>query len=540
MSLLFAAQLQSFSQCAETSVNKILLVGDSWAFYMNVDGTINNAMRKWGHSGYKYITNSTIAFNGAETKDLLQPNRLAEIATQLTNNPSVEYVHLSIGGNDVMGDWKVSFTEEQTIELRDTVRNRIHRLMTYIKDVRPGIKILWSGYTYPNFSEVLTTTPLGTNHPFYGTWQKMEFPDIATINAQLNMFSALVDSMAATDPQVSFVNATGLLQYTYGQTSPLGIAPGGTYPAFSVPLPLGDPNYPSPKGSMRNYLLTIDCFHLSSKGYADLIEYHIQKYYHKMMMDNFYALAENNTQTGTVTSQGNVESNLLLGEDAGEVFAPVLTFNTTGMMDTTLAKASLFLRRESLTGTNPIGSNLQVKIKNGNFGATADIEAADYADAGDATGVPCLFGSNGGNDHWIRLDLPVSVLPFITNANPTQIQIAANGFTGGKVKFYNAADPEFAPVLNLKYGTPEEPSSINNLSALGNLTIYPNPAYNLLYIQSNDTEIEKVQIVDLMGAVVLQQTGNVGSMDIRMLSTGTYLLHMQTTNGNMVKRFVKD
>src|SRR5690554_113817 len=32
----------AFSQCSENEETKVLLIGDSWAFFMNVDGTINN------------------------------------------------------------------------------------------------------------------------------------------------------------------------------------------------------------------------------------------------------------------------------------------------------------------------------------------------------------------------------------------------------------------------------------------------------------------------------------------------------------------
>jgi hypothetical protein len=31
------------------------LVGDSWAFFMDVDKTFNNALKKYGHSNYKYL-----------------------------------------------------------------------------------------------------------------------------------------------------------------------------------------------------------------------------------------------------------------------------------------------------------------------------------------------------------------------------------------------------------------------------------------------------------------------------------------------------
>ena len=42
--------LSASSQCVEASEKKILLVGDSWAFFMNTDGTFNDVLEHWGFS----------------------------------------------------------------------------------------------------------------------------------------------------------------------------------------------------------------------------------------------------------------------------------------------------------------------------------------------------------------------------------------------------------------------------------------------------------------------------------------------------------
>jgi hypothetical protein len=110
----------------------------------------------------------------------------------------------------------------------------------------------------------------------------------------------------------------------------------------------------------------------------------VQKFYQKYLMDDLYLLSENNTQTGSVSSSGAVADSLLLGESSGNSFSSVLSFNTANMADTTLKKASIFLRRKSLAGTNPISNTLSVKVKSGNFGSTVNVEAADYS----ATGMP--------------------------------------------------------------------------------------------------------------------------------------------------------
>jgi lysophospholipase L1-like esterase len=527
-----------FSQCAETDQPKVLLAGDSWAFFMNADQTFNNVFRKWGFSNFKFVSNSTISENGAQTDDFLTATKLNEIKSQLNQNPSIEVVHLSIGGNDVLGEWKVSWSPSKTDSLKTAVEQRLHAIIDSIKSFKQGIRIVWSGYTYPNFEEVIKDFFIPAQHPFYGTWQGMEFPTFLQLNTILNDFSAEVEAFAATDPQVDFVNATGILQYTFGQSTPLGVAPGGTYAPFSVPLPAGKPDYPSPKSSMRDYFgIAKDCFHLSAQGYEDMIDYQFQKFYHKFFMDNFYATSESGNKTGSVSSQGAVSQLLNMGESGGAGFSTVLSFNTAAMFDTTVSKASIFLRRENLNGANPVGSMLQVSIKNGNLGASADVDASDYGDNGDASGTACVFGSNAANGNWIRIELPDQLLPHIRNNSTVQFIIAAPSGSGGLISFYGSSVTDFAPVLNVTYG--ESPFSSVQERSRKNFTVYPNPSGNVLNIDAQGEKIMQLEITDLMGRAILKNEKFENPVDISVLATGTYLLNITTGSGRISKRILK-
>ncbi len=528
-----------FSQCAETNKPKVLLIGDSWAFMMNTESTIDYVLKQWGHSNYKFVSNTTVSQNGADTKDFIQPGKQNEIRNLLNQYPSIEVVHVSIGGNDFLGDWKVSNTQGQTDTLTMEIMDRLDSIFRFIKTCRPGIKIFWSGYVYTNFKEVIEgMAPFQSLHLFYDTWASMEFPDFIQINTLQNDMSTLMEAKVAADPDLAFVNCSGLMQYIYGQSTPLGVPPGGTYPAYSVPLPLGDPNYPSPKGTMRNYGFALDCYHLSTQAFRDFVGYHTQKFYHKFLMDDLYLLSENNSQTGTVTSLGNTSDSLVVGESGGEQFASVLSFNTTSMADTTLSKASIFLCRKMLTGTNPIGANLTVKVKSGNFGATVNVEAADFNAADDANGTPCQFGSNTANGDWIRLDLPASVLPHITNTGSTQFIISAPSATGGRVSFYNSADPDFAPVLNLVYSNPA--TSIEETILTDKFSIYPNPTAGLLTIENGAELITHLEVCNLLGETVLVPQMQNNSIDVSSLADGIYLLKITTRNGKAAQRIIKD
>lgn len=529
---------QTFAQCTETNQPKVLLVGDSWAFFMNTEATINNVFKTWGFSNYKFISNATLAVNGAQTDDVMKASTEAEILHQLTINPSIEVVHLSIGGNDFLGDWKVSMTQGQTDTLRDAVFERLDSIVRFIKSCKPGIHILWSGYVYTNFEEVITgASGIGQANQFYNTWAGMEFPTALQLNTLQNNQSAQMAAYAVNDPQVEYIEANGLMQYLHGQLTPLEVAPGGTYAPYSVPMPLGDPSYPSPQTTMRDYIFFKDCFHLSTQGYKDLVGYQTQKFYHKFLMDDLYLLSDA-AQTGSVSSAGNVSDTLYVGGSGGEQFATVLSFNTTTMADTTLKKASIFLRRKTLTGTNPVSANsFQVKMKSGNFGGAANVEAADFTDAGDANGSACNFGSFANNNDWVRIDLPVSLLSHINHNAVSQFVVTAPNATNGKVEYYDSSDPEYAPVLNLVYG--ETPSGITETTE-NTFKVYPNPTSGLLTIENGVEEITQIEVTNLLGEVVLQPHFLHNNINVASLSTGIYLLSITTKNGKTSQRIFKD
>jgi hypothetical protein len=207
------------------------------------------------------------------------------------------------------------------------------------------------------------------------------------------------------------------------------------------------------------------------------------------------------------------------------------------MLDTTLAKASVFLRREGLSGTNPISGSLQLKIKSGQIGATINVEATDYAAQTDDVSTPCLFGSNNGNDHWIRLDLPPSALAHIKQNAITQIIIEAPTAANGLVAFYDGTNPAYAPVLNLKYG--QTPTSINNVEN-NSIAVYPNPASNLLTIETGGQDISSIKVFDLLGKELNGIKVNQNTVNIAGLTNGIYVLQLEVGKDVVVRRFVKE
>lgn len=80
-------------------------------------------------------------------------------------------------------------------------------------------------------------------------------------------------------------------------------------------------------------------------------------------------------------------------------------------------------------------------------------------------------------------------------------------------------------------------------SALGyinipNCLIYPNPAQNTLTI-SSDIAIEKIEIFNLLGALVKQISNKTKQIDLSTFQTGNYFVKIYTNQGTFIQRIVK-
>ena len=254
-------------------------------------------------------------------------------------------------------------------------------------------------------------------------------------------------------------------------------------------------------------------------------------------MDDLYLLSDGSNSDGSVSSNGDVSQEVKIGEEAGNELAAVLTFDTPQMADTTLLNASIFLRIEDMTGTNAIaGNDFSVKMKNGNFGTSVDVEAVDFMDTPDTEGEPCRHGGNAEIGNWIRLDLTAEMIAGMSNLNKTQFIISIPGFTGGTVTFNNATDPETAPVLNLKYGSPD---GIFNIANRKELPVYPVPTTGPLTIDVDNYKLEQIEVINVMGAIVMTPAAFDNTIDISSLPNGSYILRVTTNEGVSTKRIIK-
>jgi hypothetical protein len=174
-----------------------------------------------------------------------------------------------------------------------------------------------------------------------------------------------------------------------------------------------------------------------------------------------------------------------------------------------------------------IGKVFSFKFSNWN-GTTGEANAYEY------TGNSSNFLTPGSEGTWIAIDIPMSSFNCINtppgNACPNKNDFVQFVITSnlGTVYYDNIYLHK-----NTTLGTTDlEASSVK---------LYPNPATNVLNIESTST-IEKVSVFNLLGQEVISQTPNTElvNLDVESLQVGVYIVKT-SINGNVSStRFIKE
>lgn len=231
---------------------RILVIGDSWGV------AAQPALQQVLIDNGSQDTVASIAVGGETAENINTAEWLQTITEALQANPDADFVHLSLSGNDVLGTWNASFTQEEEDQLFSDVMEDITAIIDHILEQRPAIRIFWSSYDFPR-PLVLIGEPIDVNGV------SMRFSALA---------QELADSMGDS---LTFGDFNGLTQVVYGfdgvQTSPFD-------PDFVIPP--GDPSLPDPQypGPAPAYF---DLIHLTEEAYLVLAENQYQLYYDSVL-----------------------------------------------------------------------------------------------------------------------------------------------------------------------------------------------------------------------------------------------------------------
>ena len=243
--VLFIATLVS-AHVAAGETPRILLVGDSWAAWTWRTRALRTALENKGLRQFEEKGEVT-AIGGTTSSDWATPPFLERITSELQAYPTLDIVHLSIGGNDFLQASPSSPLDALAILGRILANTRT--VVEHIHGVRPEARIAYAVYDY---------VPAGDGFAF-----------------ELGTLARAIRFQARAVPNYFLLNQLGVLHHEFGYPDRFG--PGET------PLPGGYPRYrpflggdPAVPGSPE---LFDDPIHPNETGLVALAEHAIDELY---------------------------------------------------------------------------------------------------------------------------------------------------------------------------------------------------------------------------------------------------------------------
>jgi lysophospholipase L1-like esterase len=307
---------------APAATPRILYVGDSWTYYPWAEqsppalGSVLSRPDIVSAIGGEYSEVGDIALHGATAAQWDTPELKAEITQKLGEYPSIDVVHISLGGNDVNLGWKITHSPEQTAALLSETVNHIRNVVLHCLSVRPNVRVAICGYDYLNIAEGYTWGVWTNPYTFetivyvktvenptlvalllYGIDIKIFNPDYPflgwTTVQQVAANQATVDSvfidlerrkkdMAVSIDRATYIHAFGIMQAFFGIPSAsippnASILPQGRSQGYAN-FPAGYPTLWSPRQAMAGSS-ELDPIHLNPQGYIHLMENAVSQVY---------------------------------------------------------------------------------------------------------------------------------------------------------------------------------------------------------------------------------------------------------------------
>jgi hypothetical protein len=195
---------------------EILVIGDSWAD--PIGEQLRLVLAERGHADTRVLFTK----RWGEACALSTPDGLEQISDWIGQFPTVNFVHFSLGGNDIINRW----TEDQAAssaedELVEKVASCMETVFDHLLSIHPEAQIVWSSYDY--------LRPIRLGSP----------PQINSLFDKLA--SAQTRVARARGSAVHVVDIVGTLQRSYGFD-------GVQYSVYDPPNPIppGDPSLPDP------------------------------------------------------------------------------------------------------------------------------------------------------------------------------------------------------------------------------------------------------------------------------------------------------
>ncbi len=558
---------------SNSGIKKVLIAGDSWAQYMSDDGTHNKMFDKFGHADKDLVgpslgsnpgpgyTGTQYAISGSEARhwaDRANYPWITNVINEITANPTIETVILSIGGNDILagksdGGWYKDMdldTPGSEAALFATIKANTFVIINDILAVHPNVEIVLSSYDYPNFNT-------GIFCFLYACGKRDDLSRNATTSlitdAELNQMMITVETERITwlaqEPRLKFANAIGLAHYYYGDgVSAAGVLPlPQQTPPYSAAFYGGNKLRPAIRSNFRS---PFDPIHLSAAAYEYKIIHQVMNNFMPKFREDVTTTiySSGGTQDGWVNNSTIGTTEVRVGDGGtGQTYKGILNFDTSTIPDdATINSLSIYMIRKGSSSTNPFTSGAlgaaNLEVKNGTFG-TVNIETSDFSATADASGVGCFHGTVSSNSYALRIDLNAAGIAAINKTGNTQFRLSfpntdvnanyidfntgnatvdTNITTVGLAEYMNNAKP----FMDVNYTEALNVDSYN----LSNIILYPNPVKNNFTVNGLNSSVYQMQIVSIQGQVVkeINDFKNEQTVGIDELANGIYFVRIQS------------
>ena len=233
---------------------RFLLIGDSWAAGIGSQNVFETVMSNEG------ITTALVLKEGVGGSTAAQwatnhNGKLDTITSVLGSNPTVDIVHINLGGNDLNAAAGSIITEQDLLDELESIADDVDTVVDHIHSIDPAIRVGWGSYDY------------------------LADPDSNA--ALIAMVTVSVPHTAAKE-RFDFINVMGYLHYVFGYTGEFG--PGAT------PIPGGFPEY-EPAGGGDDTLPSDPLYHdggihLNTTGYIAYIERAFNEFYRAWLLED--------------------------------------------------------------------------------------------------------------------------------------------------------------------------------------------------------------------------------------------------------------
>ncbi len=249
-----------------SDIPRILLVGDSWPGFMQILRSFDTVIQEYPNlAGYGQRGSRTCEI-GVMADEFDTPSYLDVVREELLTYPTIDIVHVSLGGNDFLhrSNWSPSMPPEQLQAFVDDVNAHLASVIDFILSVRPNIRVGLCGYDFAHH-----TMGGATSEQVNAVWAQYEQSKLALVQG---------------NPRAFYIHNLGLMQYHYGITEATPPIPAhsvplpGGYAQNYVPMPGGNPAYFTPLSALMDKDI-----HLTMEGYDILARRCIDEFYGEWM-----------------------------------------------------------------------------------------------------------------------------------------------------------------------------------------------------------------------------------------------------------------